>query len=196
MAASSLDFELLDRTMAKVESEILRAGDIVGRLRDFLSKGEPRWSLIDLTDMTHKVVGALADTARSHGVIVRIDARPLLQIAADRTQVEQVLANLIRNAIEAVGESNSTEKWVWIHLRQIEEEVELAIEDNGCGVPSDLAERLLEPFETSKLRGMGLGLSLSREIVKAHGGRLWRDETVTSGARFVLRLPCDRIGGS
>jgi C4-dicarboxylate-specific signal transduction histidine kinase len=179
-----------------VESEIRRAGDIVERLRDFLSNSEPRWSLIDLTDMTHKVVGALADMARSHGAIVQIDARPLLQIAADRTQVEQVLVNLIRNAIEAVGECSGTEKWVWIRLRQIEEEVELAIEDNGGGVPPDLAERLFEPFETSKLRGMGLGLSLSREIVKAHGGHLWRDATVTTGARFMLRLPCDRIGRS
>jgi C4-dicarboxylate-specific signal transduction histidine kinase len=196
MAASSLDFELLGRTMTKVESEILRAGEIVERLRDFLSKGEPRWSLIDLTDMTHKVVGALADMARAHGVIVRIDARPLLQIATDRTQVEQVLVNLVRNAIEAMSESGDTEKWVWIRLRQIDGEVQLAVEDNGCGVPPDVAERLFEPFETSKPRGMGLGLSLSREIVKALGGRLWRDATVTNGARFVLRLPCDRIGRS
>jgi two-component system, LuxR family, sensor kinase FixL len=196
MAAGSPDFELLGRTLAKVEAEIRRAGEIVERLRDFLSKGEPRWSPIALTDMTHKVVGVLGDMAHSHGVIVRIHAQPLLQIAADRTQIEQVLVNLIRNAIEAAGECTDLEKWVSIRLRQVDGEVELAVEDNGRGVPPDLAERLFNPFETSKPRGMGLGLSLSREIAKAHGGRLWRDETVTAGARFVLRLPCDRLGRS
>jgi two-component system, LuxR family, sensor kinase FixL len=193
MVAGPTDFELLDRTIAKVESEVRRAGEMVERLRDFLSKSEPQWCSVDLADVTRKVVGALADMALSHGATVRIDARPLSQVAADRIQLEQVLVNLIRNAIEAVGECGEREKWIQIYLRQVDGEVELAIEDNGSGVPPDLAERLFEPFETSKQTGMGLGLSLSREIVKAHGGRLWRDATVTSGARFVLRLPRDKV---
>ena len=71
------DLELLDRTMANVESEIRRAGDIVERLRDFLGKSEPRWCSIDLAETTHKVVSVLADEARTHRVTVRIDARPL-----------------------------------------------------------------------------------------------------------------------
>jgi two-component system, LuxR family, sensor kinase FixL len=193
ITASPINFELLHKTMAKLESEVQRTGDIVERLRDFLSKSEPRWSPIDLADVTREVVAALADTARSLGVTVRIDARPLAQIAADRTQLEQVLVNLIRNAIEAVGECGDPDKGVWIRLRQVDGESELAVEDNGPGVSAELAERLFKPFETSKERGMGLGLSLSREIVKAHGGRLWRDATVTAGARFVLRLPCDKV---
>jgi two-component system, LuxR family, sensor kinase FixL len=193
ITASPINFELLHKTMAKLESEVQRTGDIVERLRDFLTKSEPRWSPIDLADVTREVVAALADTARSLGVTVRIDARPLAQIAADRTQLEQVLVNLIRNAIEAVGECGDPDKGVWIRLRQVDGESELAVEDNGPGVSAELAERLFKPFETSKERGMGLGLSLSREIVKAHGGRLWRDATVTAGARFVLRLPCDKV---
>ncbi len=196
MAASPIDFERLRQTMAKLESEVRRAGEIVEHLRDFLSKGEPRWSPIDLADVTREVVAALADTARSLGVTVRIDARPLAQIAADRTQLEQVLVNLIRNAIEAVGECGDPDKGVWIRLRQVDAESELAVEDNGPGVSAEMAERLFKPFETSKQRGMGLGLSLSHEIVKAHGGRLWRDATVTAGARFVLRLPCDKVSQS
>lgn len=193
MAVRPADFELLGQTITKLESEVRRAGEIVNRLRDFLGRSEPQWSLVDLTDMTRKVVGVLADLARSHDVIVRIVAEPLSPIAADRIQVEQVLVNLVRNAIEAVAEHSGREKWVLVHLRHIDTEVELTVEDNGRGVPPDLAERLFEPFETSKQRGMGLGLSLSREIVKAHGGRLWLDATVTSGARFVLRLPRDRV---
>jgi signal transduction histidine kinase len=193
VAVTPADLALLSRTMAKVEVEVRRAGEIVERLRDFLGKSEPRWRPIDLAEMTRKVVVALADMARSYGVIVRIDARPLSQIAADRIQVEQVLVNLIRNAIEAASESSDRVKFVWIRLHHVDGEVELAVEDNGHGVPAEMEERLFKPFETTKQRGMGLGLSLSREIVKAHGGRLWRDATVTAGARFVMRLPCDRI---
>ena len=191
LAAGAADFELLGQTIAKLESEARRAGEIVNRLRDFLGRSEPQWSLVDLAEMTREVVGALADQAQSHDVIVRIVAEPLSPIAADRIQVEQVLVNLVRNAIEAVAEHSDREKWVYIRLRQVDREVELTVEDNGRGVPPDLAERLFEPFETSKQRGMGLGLSLSREIVKAHGGRLWLDAAATSGARFVLRLPRD-----
>jgi two-component system, LuxR family, sensor kinase FixL len=196
LVASPIDIPVpaLRETLAKLEAEVRRAGDIIDHLRDFLGRSEPRWSPLDLTDITRRVVAALADTARSFGVTVRIDARPLAQIAADRIQLEQVLVNLIRNALEAAGESREQEKMVWIRLRQVVGENELVIEDNGPGIPADVADRLFKPFETSKQRGMGLGLSLSREIVKAHGGRLWWDAASSPGARFVLRLPCDKVG--
>jgi two-component system, LuxR family, sensor kinase FixL len=196
LVASPMDIpiQLLRETLAKLEAEVRRAGDIVDHLRDFLGRSEPRWSPLDLTDITRRVVAALADTARSFGVTVRIDARPLAQIAADRIQLEQVLVNLIRNAIEAAGESREQEKMVRIRLRQVDGENELVVEDNGPGIAADVAERLFKPFETSKHRGMGLGLSLSREIVKAHGGRLWWDAASGPGAQFVLRLPCDKVG--
>ena len=179
--------------MVNVESEIRRAGDIVERLRDFLGISVPRWSTLDLAAITHKVVSVLADEARAHGVAVRIDVRPLPHIAADRIQIEQVLINLIRNAIEAVAECSKRERWVQIRLRHVDDEIEVGIEDNGPGVSPEIAEHLFEPFETSKPRGMGLGLSLSHEIVKVHGGSLRWDAAVAAGARFVLRLPCHRV---
>jgi C4-dicarboxylate-specific signal transduction histidine kinase len=179
--------------MANVESEIRRAGDIVERLRDFLGKSQPRWRSIDLAETTHKVVSVLADEARTHRVIVRIEAHPLPRIAADHVQIEQVLVNVIRNAIEAVADCINRERWVRIRLRRIGGEVQVEVEDNGPGVSPDIAKHLFEPFETSKLRGMGLGLSLSREMIKAHGGSLEWDATVAVGARFVLRLPCHRV---
>jgi two-component system, LuxR family, sensor kinase FixL len=194
LAANPIDIPMLRATLAKLEDEVRRAGDIIDRLRAFLGRSEPRWCPLDLADMTRRVVAALADTARSLGVTVRIDARPLARIAADRIQLEQVLVNLIRNAIEAAGECREQEKMVWIRLRQVAGENELVVEDNGPGIPADVAERLFKPFETSKQRGMGLGLSLSREIVKAHGGKLWWDAASSLGARFVLQLPCDKVG--
>jgi two-component system sensor kinase FixL len=193
LVSEPANLELLDRTMANVESEIRRAGDIVERLRDFLGKSEPRWCSIDLAETTHKVVSVLADEARTHRAIVRIEAHPLPRIAADHIQIEQVLVNVIRNAIEAVADCINRERWVRIRLRRIDGEVQVEVEDNGPGVSPDIAEHLFEPFETSKLRGMGLGLSLSREMIKAHGGSLEWDATVAVGARFVLRLPCHRV---
>jgi signal transduction histidine kinase len=193
IAAGPIDFALLDRTLASLGSEVRRAAEIVERLRDFLGRSEPRWCSIDLAGMSRKVIGALSDMARSQNVSIRIEAEPLPKIAADRVQLEQVLANLIRNAIEAAAECGDTDKRIWIRLRQANGEVELAVEDSGCGIPPELEQRLFNPFETSKPRGMGLGLSLSREIVKAHGGRLWHDATFTPGARFVMQLPQDGV---
>lgn len=193
LASDPADLELLGRTLANVESEINRAGHIVERLRDFLRKGEPRWSTVDLVEVTRKVVSVLSDEAQAHGVAVRIDVRPLPLITADQIQIEQVLVNLIRNAIEAVTECSNRERWVWIRLRQVDDRVEVGIEDNGSGVSPEISQHLFEPFETNKQRGMGLGLSLSREIVRAHGGSLHWDATFVVGARFVLRLPCRRV---
>ena len=192
LVSEPANLELLDRTMANVESEIRRAGNIVERLRDFLGKSEPRWCSIDLAETTRKVVSVLGDEARTHRAIVRIEAHPLPRIAADHIQIEQVLVNVIRNAIEAVADCINRERWVQIRLRRIDGEVQVEVEDNGPGVSLDIAQHLFEPFETSKLRGMGLGLSLSREMIKAHGGSLEWDATVAVGARFVLRLPCHR----
>jgi two-component system sensor kinase FixL len=184
LASEPGDLELLGRTMTNVESEIRRVGDIIERLRDFLGKSEPRWCAVNLAEVTREIVSVLADEARARGVAVRIDVRPLPYIAADRIQIEQVLINLIRNAIEAVTEVGSLERWVRIHLRHVDDAVEVAVDDSGPGVSPEIAQHLFEPFETSKQRGMGLGLSLSREIVKAHGGTLRWDATVAVGARL------------
>jgi two-component system sensor kinase FixL len=186
-----IDLELLGGTLASAESQVRRAGEIVERLRNFLGRTELRWSSIDLADIARRVIGTLADDAECVGAHVRIDERPLPRIAADRVQIELALANLVRNAIEAVAERGGPERQVQVRLRHIADEVQVEVEDNGCGVRPDIAEHLFEPFETSKRRGLGLGLSLSREIVKAHGGSLRWDATVTTGARFVLRLPCN-----
>jgi two-component system, LuxR family, sensor kinase FixL len=190
LISETSDLELLARTMAGVESEIGRAGDIVERLRNFLGKSEQRWSPVDLAATTHKLSRVLAEEARAHGVAVRTDLRAPAQVAADRTQIEQVLVNIMRNAIEAAAERTDGEGLVRTRLRRINNEVRIEVEDNGPGVLPEVAQHLFEPFETSKLRGMGLGLWLSLEIAKAHGGSLYWDSTIARGARFVLRLPC------
>jgi two-component system, LuxR family, sensor kinase FixL len=184
--------QLLTQTLAKIESEALRAGDIVERLRAFLTKGEPQLAPLTLGDAARSVAGALVDEARVHGVEIRVEAQSETAILADRVQVEQILVNLVRNGIEAAAERTAGEKQVRVRIRQSDDEICVDVEDNGPGVAAEIAERLFEPFTTSKPRGMGLGLLLSRQIVESHGGRLWCERTSATGAHFAFRLPCDR----
>ncbi len=183
---------LLTQTLAKIELEALRAGDIVERLRAFLTNGEPQLVPLILGDAARGVARALVDEARVHEVEIRVEAQSETAILADRVQIEQVLVNLVRNAIEAAAERSSGQKQVRVRTCQSNGEICVDIEDNGPGVADEIAERLFEPFTTSKPRGMGLGLLLSRQIVEAHGGRLWCERTSANGAHFAFRLPRDR----
>jgi signal transduction histidine kinase len=181
--------DFLRETLAKVELESLRAGKIAERLRDFVSKGEMQLVPLDLAEKTHKVLSVLADEAQSHGVEIYVQERSPLMIAADRLQMEQVMLNLIRNAIEAAAENAGWQKRVCIRLRRSDNVVQVDVEDNGPGVNPEIAAHLFEPFMTGKPRGMGLGLMLSRQIVQSHGGDLWCDPAVVTGARFSFWLP-------
>jgi two-component system, LuxR family, sensor kinase FixL len=185
--------ELLRETVENVGQETHRAGAIVERIRHFLDRRELRWDSIDLGEVLRRLGGALADEARAHGVAIRVSAPTSTLVDADRIQMEQVLVNLMRNAIEAAADSEVGEGSVQTTLSRSPGAIRIEVEDNGPGVAPDIVERLFEPFETTKRRGMGLGLSLSREIVKAHGGRLWLDRTDATGSKFVVELP-DKSG--
>jgi two-component system, LuxR family, sensor kinase FixL len=184
-----LNSALLRETLENVEQETGRAGSIVHRIRVFLDRGELHWSPVDLGETLRRVSDALADEARAHGVSIRVNALASTTVDADRVQMEQVLANLVRNAIEAAAQREIGAGSVRATFSYSSGSVRIEVQDNGPGVAPDIVERLFEPFETTKRRGTGLGLSLSREIVKAHGGRLWLDCTDAGGSKFVLELP-------
>ncbi len=184
----------LRETLGKLEAEVLRVGEIVDRLRDFLSHGALRSVSLDLAEIAHRIVAALDDEAHIRGVAVSVDAQPSPKVAGDRMQIEQVLVNLLRNAIDAAGESR--DKQVRVAIRRCDGEVQVEVEDSGPGVSPEISEHLFEPFETNKPRGMGLGLSLSRRMVEAHGGRLRWDRSCAKGARFVFRIPFERKAGA
>jgi two-component system sensor kinase FixL len=183
------DREVLLETMAKAEAEVLRAGVIVDRLRDFLSNRDRRLGRVDLGAVAQEIVAALADDARGRGVDIQVDAPAAVLVTVDRLQIEQVLVNLVRNAIEATSGHGRREGHVRVRVRDAGDAVEVAVEDDGPGVPVDMAKHLFEAFQTSKHRGMGLGLWLSREFIGGHGGRLWWDSNTVAGARFVFSLP-------
>jgi signal transduction histidine kinase len=189
LAKEPVNSALLRETLENVEQEIGRAGAIVQRIRHFLEGGELHWSSIDLGEVLRRVCDALADEARAHAVSIRAKTIGSIWIDGDRVQIEQVLANLIRNAIEAAAQRGNGDGSVLAILSRSSGSVRIEVEDNGPGVTPEIVERLFEPFETTKRRGIGLGLSLSREIITAHRGRLVLDRTGASGSKFVIDLP-------
>jgi signal transduction histidine kinase len=174
--------------LRKAEGEAGRARAIVERLRDFVANGAAAAEEIELGDLVATILRLQSDAAEARGVRLRRagpDPGPL-RVAADRVGVEQALANLVLNALEAAPQGRGE---VLVRLERRGEWAALVVEDNGPGVAAEVAERLFEPFETTKPRGMGLGLPLAKEIAARCRGRLsWRP-VAPHGARFELELP-------
>jgi len=179
--------------ISEVVQQAERAGDVLGRLREFVRGGAWRRTFVE--------VGPLIDAAVSLARIeaiqneVEIEARidpDLPPVLADHIQIEQVLLNLLRNAIDAIAAADSPERLIVVEAHcKGGRTVQISVADSGPGVIPEVANRLFEPFMTTKPEGMGMGLSISRSIVESHGGRLQMLQRVDSGATFVFDLPTD-----
>ena len=167
------------------------AGAIFRRLRDFSRKGEIRREPVCLNEVVKEVVDFV--TAEVQQKLVRLHWKAPAEISnvmADAIQVEQVLLNLVRNAIDVVAGLDTSRREITISVSEDTDEwVTVEIRDQGCGCPPEMADRLFEPFVTSKPEGLGIGLSISQSIVEAHGGRLWLAENSEHGAVFRFTLP-------
>jgi two-component system sensor kinase FixL len=181
---------LLDRAGA----EALRAGEIVHHLREYVQRGEPRLEPSDLTEIVRNATRWLAREMERERITLRLDlaAHPL-PIVADRVQLEQVMVNLLQNAVDAVREAGTERRDIVIHTTQMDGTAEVSVDDTGIGLPAAAAERLYEPFFTTKPEGMGMGLAISRTIVEMHHGQLAVEPRATgSGTTVRLTLPVDR----
>ena len=175
-------------TMGEAVEQALRAGQIIRRLRDFLTRGEAEKRIENVVPMIEDA-GALALTGtRTLGVKVHYRFDPhASRVFVDRTQIQQVLINLMRNAVEAMAASDRRELEVKTCLLD-DETIEIAVADSGPGLPSEVADHLFEPFVSTKRNGMGLGLSICRSIVEAHGGRLCANPGPDGGTIFHFTL--------
>lgn len=175
--------------LGQAAEQTLRAGQIIRRLREFVTKGEAERRIESLPQLLEEA-GALAMVgAKERGVRLRFDIDPRVGLVlADKVQIQQVVLNLIRNAIEAMADSPHRDLAV-LARPVLESMVEVSVMDSGPGISREVAEHLFQPFITTKQEGMGVGLSISRTIVEAHGGRIWLDESPEGGAifRFTLR---------
>jgi signal transduction histidine kinase len=169
--------------------EASRAAALVRRLRNFISGGEVVAERIDLRAPIRQGVDLALASADGPPPEVSVDVWPdVPRIDADPIQIGLVVLNLVRNSLPAMRDSPV--RSLAIVVRRVGEEVEIAVSDTGCGVPPDLLDTVFEPFHRSTTRGMGIGLSLCRSIVEAHGGRIWF-EPRSSGAKVVFTLPVD-----
>jgi two-component system sensor kinase FixL len=180
----------------KANEQALRAGEIIRRLREFLSRGEGERRAEPLPRLIQEACALAMVGAKGSGVQLRLDLDPdLAAVMVDRVQIQQVVLNLVRNAVDAMEQSQR--KQVVISAAVGEENMALvSVADSGPGLDPAVAGRLLQPFVTTKATGMGVGLSISRTIVEAHGGRIWTEPNPGGGAvfKFTVRLALKGAG--
>ncbi|WP_367253596.1 PAS domain S-box protein [uncultured Phenylobacterium sp.] len=193
-----IDVPMIKDALAVAGEQMFRAGDIIRRLRDFVSKGETERRIESLPQLLEEA-GALAMVgAKDRGIRLRYDIAPSVDmVLVDKVQIQQVALNLMRNAVEAMADRPKRELLVAAR-NVLDDMVEISIADTGSGISKEVASRLFQPFVTTKHEGMGVGLSISRTIVEAHGGRISAEPNPGGGTifRFTLRaVPVHELEG-
>ena len=171
-----------------------RVDAIVGRMRALMQKASPRLDSVDMNEALQEVIELTRGEALKNGVSVESQlAKGLPIIACDRVQLQQVVLNLILNALQAMGAVSEGARQVIITTRQIElNDLYVGVQDTGPGLSPETLSRVFEPFYTTKPNGMGMGLTICRSIVEAHGGRLWVSACQPRGALFQFAIPARR----
>ncbi|MEO7654350.1 MAG: PAS domain S-box protein [Sphingomicrobium sp.] len=180
---------MIREAMHDATQQAIRAGQIVRRLRDFVSHGENERRVESLPRLVTEANALALVGSREHGIEVQVQLDPRAdEVFVDRIQIQQVLVNLIRNAIDAMVEGPVRSLTIRTD-REPGDFVCVSIEDSGSGISELVAPQLFQPFVTSKKSGMGIGLSICRTIVEAHGGRIWFEPAPDSGIIFHFTLP-------
>jgi two-component system sensor kinase FixL len=167
-----------------------RASEVIRKLRELLQKRPVEMAPMDINEAIRGVLQFLSVTARHRELFIKVELDEALPaVRGDRVQIQQVVMNLIMNAIEAMTDGDEQRKTLTVRTRQKPEGwIEVSVCDAGHGVAADKVARLFDPFFTTKREGMGLGLSISRTIVQSHGGRIWV-ESNEEGATFRFAIP-------
>jgi signal transduction histidine kinase len=168
-----------------------RAADIVERIRDHIKKAPPRKDRVDLNEAINEVIVLARRAITKNGVSVQTHlTEGSLPVQVDCVQVQQVVLNLILNAVEAMASVDAGARELLISIKQNETNgIVVAVGDSGPGIDPKNLDRVFEAFYTTKSSGVGMGLSICRSIIEAHGGRLWADANKPRGAVFQFTLP-------
>lgn len=172
----------------KASQQLLRAGDIIRRLRDFATRGDTEKVEVPVEVMINEAIALARISNRFGSTKVEVHIADTPAALADKVQIQQVLLNLFRNGLEAM--EGAAKPVLTVSARRINDMVEVSVADIGHGISSDVKERLFQPFVTNKQQGMGVGLAICRTIVEAHGGRLSAEDNPEGGTIFRFTLAC------
>jgi two-component system sensor kinase FixL len=187
---TAVDGEEIRDALAQISSQALRAGEVIRRLRSFVSNREVRHERVDCNRLVEDLAALSRPDSRANDVRLIFDIEEHLPaLKADAIQLQQVLINLIRNAIDATLQGDSARREIVMRVALVAEGVEFSVRDYGPGVEPGAIANLFNPFFTTKAFGTGLGLAISRTIVVAHGGKLAYRPAVGGGACFYFTLP-------
>lgn len=188
--AGRVDEKELSGALERIVGQAARAGQIIRRLRRFVRKREPRRSSILLNDIVHEVVELMDSDLRQRRVAVRLQlARDLPLVLGDSVQLEQVVLNLVRNAVEAMEPTPGEQRAITLLTSRHARGVRLAVCDRGPGLSEEQLAQMFHPFYSTKSKGMGMGLAISRSIIESHGGRIGADLQPGGGTCVHLTLP-------
>jgi len=192
LAAQPPDLEEVRQALVSIVEAGKRGGDVIGRIRDLIKKVPPRVDRLDINDAIREVIELTRSEAVKNNVSVQTElADGLPPVNGDRVQLQQVVLNLIINAIEATSTVTEGARELLISTAPAQAGVLVTVRDSGPGLSATGLERIFEPFHTTKPSGLGVGLSISRSIIEAHGGRLWAGANVPRGAAFHFTVPAD-----
>ncbi|TCK84326.1 AAA family ATPase [Paraburkholderia sp. BL9I2N2] len=185
------DLDEARQAFARIVANGKRAGEVIGRIRALIEKAPPRMERVDINVAIHEVIELTRGEAMKSGVSVQTQlADGLPFIEGDRVELQQVLLNLVINAIEAMSGMRDGRREMLVSTSEADNgSVLVAVRDSGPGFAPDSAERVFAPFYTTKPTGLGMGLSICRSIIEAHGGRLWASANVPLGAVFQFTVP-------
>jgi len=188
----------LRAAVERIVKDANRASEVIQRIRALAKRTEPRMVSLDINDVIREAILLVHREVLSHGVSLRTElASGLPPLLGDRVQLQQVVINLLINGVEAMASITDRPREIVIRSQQHEDgQVLVAVSDSGIGLDSETAERLFSAFFTTKPSGMGMGLSISRTIIRAHGGRLWASPNTDHGAAFQFTLPANGQGAS
>ena len=195
IGADKPDLDQLGEILFKIHQQALKAGQIIHRMKDFVSSRKIYRTDTDINFLVEDAVSLCATDFKQNNISLELDlARNLPDVTIDNVQIEQVLLNLIRNSIDALIDlPQKTQRQIQIqtHMKSFNQ-IEIKVNDNGSGIDEAQKEKILTPFFTTKPTGMGMGLSISRSIIEAHEGVLYFNSKPEKGTTFYFTLPVKR----
>ena len=174
---------------SRVVKDATRAAEIISRVRMLFKKVAPQRELVDVNDVVREMIVLLGGEASRYSISVRTELSDLPKVKGDRVQLQQVVMNLMVNAIDAMKDTDGKRELVIHSEHGRTEEIMVRVTDTGVGLPPQHSGELFNAFFTTKLDGTGMGLSISRSIIESHSGRLWAGENTPRGAVFTFTLP-------